>query len=356
MLEINQTNIEYQTSNELENIKIINKNGDFSENGIPTEYLNQNQEEIIEATNKFSGNSIQTAYSHLKEQTPTNTPEALTSCLSDFSDEVELGRGDDTDSSDMEPISKVSGTSSFLPSSIDASESRVKVPASENTSSDNFPKKDIKASSYKENLESDSMPATDKKTVPPPPELPLALMEPPAGFTDSPVRNNPPSLAKHQRTDSDLSDAQRTAPPAETDREKTADCPLPTANQKPVLMTCEANCSCETLSPGPESHIEHSQVEKCTITPYQSITAERRMSAGGDLGMEDEEERKYSSSTGTCSRPTSRGRSKSRSRSRSKLSEDFLEYCHTDIGNEEGKLHVCCFVKILLFIIRHLCW
>ena len=344
MLEINQKSIEYQTSNEQENIEIINKNGDFSENGISTEYPNRNQKEIIEATDKPSGNSIQTAYSHLKEQTPTNTPEALTSCLSDFSDEVELGRGDDTDSSDLEPISKVSGTSSFLPSSIDASESRGKVPASENTSSQNFLKKDIKASSYKENLECESMPATEKKTVNPPPELPLALVEPPAGFTDSPVRNNPPSLANDQRTDSDLSDAERTAAPAGTDREKTAECPLPTANQKPVLMTCEANCSGETLSPGPESHIEQS-VQKCAITPYQSITPERRMSAGGDLGMEDEEERKYSSSTGTCSRPTSRGRSKSRSRSRSKLSEDFLEYCHTDVGNEEGKLHGCCCVK-----------
>ena len=109
---------------------------------------------------------------HLKdwrvERTPISTP-GCADCpdyvppkLSDDDEEVE--ETDSVNSETSEPISKGSGTSSFLPSSVDVSECRPELPAN---------------------------PPAETSAV----ETTTAnLVKPPAGFTDSPVRNVPPDF------------------------------------------------------------------------------------------------------------------------------------------------------------------
>ena len=105
------------------------------------------------------------------ERTPINTPDCadcltagLPPKLSD--DEEEVEETDSVNSETSEPISKGSGTSSFLPSSVDVSECRPANPPAE------------------EHLPSSAV-ATNSS----------ALVKPPAGFTDSPVRNVPPEFS-----------------------------------------------------------------------------------------------------------------------------------------------------------------
>ena len=112
---------------------------------------------------------------HLKdwrvERTPINTPDCgdcVPPKLSD--DEEEVEETDSVNSETSEPISKGSGASSFLPSSVDVSECRAgsELPA-------NPPAEMHLASSTVETASSN-------------------LVKPPAGFTDSPVRNVPPEF------------------------------------------------------------------------------------------------------------------------------------------------------------------
>ena len=115
------------------------------------------------------------------ERTPINTPDCadcgvtagLPPKLSDDEEEVE-----ETDSvnSETDPISKGSGTSSFLPSSVDVSECRPGCELAAN------PPAEMHLAPSNTSVET----ATNN------------LVKPPAGFTDSPVRNVPPDFNMDQ--------------------------------------------------------------------------------------------------------------------------------------------------------------
>ena len=112
------------------------------------------------------------------ERTPINTPDCadcgvtagLPPKLSDDEEEVE-----ETDSvnSETDPISKGSGTSSFLPSSVDVSECRPGCELAAN------PPAEMHLAPSTSSVET----ATNN------------LVKPPAGFTDSPVRILPPEFS-----------------------------------------------------------------------------------------------------------------------------------------------------------------
>ena len=106
------------------------------------------------------------------ERTPINTPDCADCVPPKLSDdEEEVEESDSVNSETSEPVSKGSGTSSFLPSSVDVSECR---PGSELVA--NPPAEMHLATSTVETASAN-------------------LVKPPAGFTDSPVRNVPPDFS-----------------------------------------------------------------------------------------------------------------------------------------------------------------
>ena len=118
------------------------------------------------------------------ERTPINTPDCadcvttgLPPKLSD--DEEEVEETDSVNSETSEPVSKGSGTSSFLPSSVDVSECRpVNQPAEMH-----LPTSAVETNSSN-------------------------LVKPPAGFTDSPVRNVPPEFSSAEAEEQLCSQSQ----------------------------------------------------------------------------------------------------------------------------------------------------
>ena len=166
------------------------------------------------------------------ERTPINTPDSETllasSRLPQLSDDEEEPEDEDTDSlhSETDPISKGSATSSFLPSSIDVSESRTGSFVGEKEKCTNAGQSQssgaVAGGSEAAVISSQSsrlIQAEDTGLMPTPtqdataaivaesgpaPAQPAAveeetsignLVKPPAGFTDSPVRNPPPPAA-----------------------------------------------------------------------------------------------------------------------------------------------------------------
>ena len=141
------------------------------------------------------------------ERTPIATPDSniLASRLPQLSDDEEEIEETESVRSETDPISKGSGTSSFLPSSIDASESRTgslipekDLPTSRlHLSEDNFVVASTSLPDQQvQKLTEDLTPVLAAGSAPPCEEeapISAALVKPPAGFTDSPVRNLPPA-------------------------------------------------------------------------------------------------------------------------------------------------------------------
>ena len=136
------------------------------------------------------------------ERTPINTPDSiknLTSRVPQLSDDDEE-EAEETDSvnSETDPISKGSGTSSFLPSSVEVSESRTGslqekmltatagdtgVICSQSSRSVSDSVRDAEDTGVQEQTLSHEVSASSEES---------SIVLPPAGFTDSPVKNHPP--------------------------------------------------------------------------------------------------------------------------------------------------------------------
>ena len=147
------------------------------------------------------------------ERTPIATPDSniLTSRLPQLSDDEEEIEETESVRSETDPISKESGTSSFLPSSVDASESRTgslipekelpsRMHLSEVCQSSPTTLPDQQVQNFTENLPLlAAAPAV-------PSEEDSALVKPPAGFTDSPVKNLPPSFLASEIIDDSVNE------------------------------------------------------------------------------------------------------------------------------------------------------
>ena len=134
--------------------------------------------------------------------TPIKTPESvktLTSRVPQLSDEEEGGETDSVNS-ESDPISKGSGTSSFLPSSVSDSRTgslKNKIML-ENAGGSDFtcPKSCGSTSeSAKDAEDNEEQKPQSKSLHPSVPTDESNIVLPPAGFTDSPVRNLPPACS-----------------------------------------------------------------------------------------------------------------------------------------------------------------
>ena len=158
------------------------------------------------------------------ERTPIATPDSniLTSRLPHLSDDEEEIEETESVRSETDPISKGSGTSSFLPSSVDASESRTGslIPDKDLPTSSRLhlsEEKSVLACSAStsvphqqvQNLTEDLTPVLGAGSAPPCEEeapISAALVKPPAGFTDSPVRNLPPAFVASENIDDSVNE------------------------------------------------------------------------------------------------------------------------------------------------------
>ena len=153
------------------------------------------------------------------ERTPINTPDSvktITSRVPQLSDEEEA---DETDSvaSETDPISKGSGTSSFLPSSVEISDSRTgslqdKLMA-DSARDHNVTRSKPCGSLSETTKEVEDNEVQNPESKSPHPDVPSEISNivlPPAGFTDSPVRNLPPAPACSADIDGSVSKVFRT--------------------------------------------------------------------------------------------------------------------------------------------------
>ena len=122
------------------------------------------------------------------ERTPINTPDSVvvTNIVPKLSDDEEEVEESDT-VSETDPISKGSGTSSYLPSSVDVSESRAGCCEKTQTVEMHL--------SEDAELASGEQVALERSAVALQVEASTNLVKPPAGFTDSPVRILPPEFS-----------------------------------------------------------------------------------------------------------------------------------------------------------------
>ena len=139
------------------------------------------------------------------ERTPINTPDSvktLTTMVPQLSDEEEEADETDSVASETDPISKGSGTSSFLPSSVEVSDSRTgslqdKLMA-DSARDHNVTRLKPCGSLSETNKEVEDNEVQNPESKSPHPEVPNEesnIVLPPAGFTDSPVRNLPPACS-----------------------------------------------------------------------------------------------------------------------------------------------------------------
>ena len=122
------------------------------------------------------------------ERTPINTPDSVivTNIVPKLSDdEEELEESDSV--SETDPISKGSGTSSFLPSSVDVSEPK-------SGGGEKCKTVEMHLSGDAE-LASEEQVSLERSAEVLQSEASSGLVKPPAGFTDSPVRNVPPEFS-----------------------------------------------------------------------------------------------------------------------------------------------------------------
>ena len=168
----------------------------------------------------------------VERRTPINTPESdktLASGVPQLSDEEEGGETDSVNS-ESDPISKGSGTSSFLPSSVSDSRtgSLKKKILLENAGVSDItcPKSCGSTSeSAKDAEDNEEQKPQSKSLHPNVPTDESNIVLPPAGFTDSPVRNLPPACsADIDGTDSKVfgtteSEILMLSSPKEEDRE-----------------------------------------------------------------------------------------------------------------------------------------
>ena len=138
------------------------------------------------------------------ERTPIHTPESvktLTSRVPQLSDEEEAGETDSVDT-ETDPISKGSGTSSFLPSSVEVSDSRTgslqdKILTDNDRDHNAIRPKSCKSlpESTKEVEDNEVQNPESKSLHSDVPNEEANIVLPPAGFTDSPIRISPPACS-----------------------------------------------------------------------------------------------------------------------------------------------------------------
>lgn len=275
---------------------------------------------------------------HLKdwkvERTPINTPDAsvLTSRLPQLSDEDEEIESESLNS-ETDPISKGSGTSSFLPSSIDASESRATssiadkdsihpLCGEEKTNTMFLGPKREKEEKNKTDMNSATIQNEDS-FIP-------TLVKPPAGFTDSPVKSTPETFSIKSIVENELEDNQEILVLGDSDVQKPQvhEVYNISTTKSEVISELEMTASENVDSPmlaqdaaGPDNHPKKDSYQHPELVVCQRHEVSEVMTAT----IPEDKTRKSSSSTGTGSRASSRARQKSRSRSRSKSSERMLQ-------------------------------
>ena len=127
----------------------------------------------------------------LVDRTPTNTPDSvrtLTERVPHLSDEEEEAEDTNSINSETDPISNGSGTSSFLPSSVEVSDNRAGSLQDKSLKNNACGKKADSAKKAEDNNVQNIQSITTHPVVP---AEESNIVLPPAGFTDSPVKNLP---------------------------------------------------------------------------------------------------------------------------------------------------------------------
>jgi len=269
------------------------------------------------------------------ERTPINTPDAsvLTSRLPQLSDDDEEIESESLNS-ETDPISKGSETSSFFPSSIDASESRGTSSMQDKDFVLQQDSEEIKKNMFLigQMKKKEAMNFVERKPImPSSEEVTIPLVKPPAGFTDSPVKNTMDvfsieGVAKNSVKDNDEiltlenSDGNQITHPTIDNiympqSEIITDDKVVFSDNLICDMTSDISVTSQANLPKKEPY-QHPELVVCQRQELAEIMI---------AAIPEDRTRKSSSSTGTGSRSSSRARRKSRSRSRSKSSERILQ-------------------------------
>lgn len=276
---------------------------------------------------------------HLKdwkvERTPINTPDAsvLTSRLPQLSDDDEEIESESLNS-ETDPISKGSGTSSFLPSSIDVSESRAtsSIPEQEFFKQISIEEK-VNTILIGAKQEKDDKNIIDTKLVTIVHEESLIpLVKPPAGFTDSPVKSTQEVFSIKSIVENEIEDNQEILIVDDSDVTKVHEL-YNISNVKSEIIS-----EVETVASEHFDNLIFKQTSDISVTsqpnypkkesyqhPELVVCQRQELPEVMMAAIPEDRTRKSSSSTGTGSRSSSRARQKSRSRSRSKSSERMLQ-------------------------------
>ena len=238
------------------------------------------------------------------ERTPINTPDAplITSRLPQPSDDEEETVETVSVNSETDPISKGSGTSSFLPSSVDVSESKTgsSIPEKENSSK-------MHSLGEKANVTDGGFQGcrmqqvrTEAESCPCDEPIISNLVQPPADFADSPVKLAEPSNIVEEIAKLEDNDV------------------VMVVNQNIPLNAT----SSDVISEGQEKPKSESYTREESYFHPELVICQRQelpMKKTAATIVDSAE-----STSGANSRSSSKGRRKSRSRSRSKSSERVL--------------------------------
>ena len=263
---------------------------------------------------------------------PGRDASVLTSRLPQLSDEDEEIESESLNS-ETDPISKGSGTSSFLPSSIDASESRATSSIADKDSIHPLCGEEKTNTMFlgpKREKEEKNTTDMNSATIQNEDSFIPTLVKPPAGFTDSPVKSTPETFSIKSIVENELEDNQEILVLGDSDVQKPQvhEVYNISTTKSEVISELEMTASENVDSPmlaqdaaGPDNHPKKDSYQHPELVVCQRHEVSEVMTAT----IPEDKTRKSSSSTGTGSRASSRARQKSRSRSRSKSSERMLQ-------------------------------